>query len=167
MPNISNASDAQTWLDNSKVTITDGDDTAEQNAAEQLVRAYLANVVDATTLASWNIATPTSVPGIVRQIGGKLVASFRLRKLYSEGSVTRGVLPYAQVLYNEAMQTINDIITGKAMLYDVAPGATVEDNHINSNAFFWPNNKTADAYPILSNPDTTSNSYKFGMGMIF
>lgn len=167
MANISNASDAQTWLDNTKVTISDGDDTLEQNAAEQIVRAYLANVVDATTMATWNIATPTSVPGIVRQIGGQLAASFRLQKLYSEGSVSRGVMPYAQELYNRAMATINDIVVGKAMLYDVSTSATVEDRHITSNKFFSPNNSTADPVPILANPDTSTNAYKFGMGMIF
>lgn len=167
MANISNASDAQPWLDSVKVTMTDGDDTAEQNAAEQIVRAYLSGKIDATTMAAWNIATPSSIPAFIRQIGGQLAAAFRLRKLYSEGSVQRGVMAYGQQMYMEAMSKINDIISGKAVLYDVSSTAVIDDNHITTNEFFSPNDNTNPLIPILANPDGSQNSYKIGMDMIF
>jgi hypothetical protein len=167
MPNISNASDASPWLDQVKVTMSDGDDTYEQNAAETIVRAYLAGRVDATTMAAWNIASPSSIPLLIRQIGGQLAAAFRMRKLYSEGSVQRGVMTYGQQMYTEAMQKLNDIITGKAILYDVSSTAVIDDNHITSANYFYPNDSTVPLVPILNNPDASQNSYKFGMDSIF
>lgn len=167
MPNLANASDAQTWLDNAKVTISDGDDSLEQNAAEALVRGYLSNKIDSTTLAAWNISTPTSIPTVIRLIAGKLVAAFRIRRLVSESKISQGQLSYGQLLYNEAMALLNDVICGKLNLYDVS-GTAIEDvDHIDQRYYGLNDAYQALIYPI-QNPDGSQHgNYAFGMGDIF
>lgn len=157
--------DANKFLDGTTVAFTDASDAApEQTSAEQLIRAYLTNRVPTATLATWDISTPSSVPMLIQEIAGRLMAAFRYRRLMSQNAPD--VSPYAQRLYNEALSYLDGIISGRLSIPEVPPDQILDTDHL-LNVMYYPNDSTTDPYPIMPNPDGTQNGYKFSMGAIF
>lgn len=162
---FANAADANKFLDGTTISVTDADDDGEQLSAETLIRAYLTYRVPAAVMATWDVSVlPASVPQLVREIAGRLVAAYRYRKLASEDNGS--IQPYAQSLYEEAVQMLEDILAGKLSIPEVDPGTLEETNHL-TVGMFLPNDTTQDPFPVVPNPDGTQGGYKFGMGAIF
>lgn len=153
---LATTEDVNTFLDESKAYVTDADSEPEQVDAERIVRGYLAGFVDSAEMATWK--SPSKTPILIRSVAGRLVAAFRYRKLYSED--VNEVSPYAQQLYNEAMDVLRQIINGTLSLVsittdevvDIQAGASFTD------AMFYPGNKQ-------DNDPRTAR--KFGMDLAF
>lgn len=128
-------SDIRTHLAEDKLTVTDANTQTFQIEAARIVKSYLSGVFQATTLASW--ADPDSTPEIIRTIAGELIAAFLYRKRYSEDDTH--VPEYAQTLYNEAINMLNEIRTG--LMVVIGPdGEPIEDNQLDmSSEDFYPN----------------------------
>lgn len=106
------------------------DDKAEAfEDAERIIRGYLAGVVDSAIMDTWD--EPDDTPETIRAIAGRLAAAKIYRLRFGQSSMTDP--EYAQQLYNEAMQMLNDIISGAIELPDVdIPGDF-------DNTWFFPN----------------------------
>lgn len=167
---LATAADAMVYLDGTKITVVDGpagsgqyDDRTQQQAAQDLLLGYLSAKIDAATLATWN---PGTVPAVIRQIAGRMVAAMVYRLVYSQEKAATSA--YAAQLWNEAMALLNDVIVGNIVLSDISPNAIVDTEHINEGNF-QPNNTypSNTRVPVIANPDTTQGEYAFGMGGIF
>lgn len=112
--------------------------------AERIVRGYLAGVFAPATLAGWD--TPDHTPGLIRAIAGRLVAAFYYRLRYSEDSLTDP--QYAQIMYNQAMDLLNRIISGEIVLEEVPEDAGTGD-HFGAGDFY-PNAAAPGPYFSLS-----------------
>ncbi|HEX6825796.1 MAG TPA: hypothetical protein VF077_05700 [Nitrospiraceae bacterium] len=162
---FANAADANKFLDGTTISVTDGDDDGEQTSAEQIIRAYLTYRVPTATMANWDVSVlPASVPPLIREIAGRLVAAYRYRKLASEdnGSIAQ----YAQALYNEAIGMLDGILSGKLSIPEVDPTTMDGTSHL-EDGMFYPNDAATDPFPVQLNPDGSDYAYKFGMGSIF
>jgi hypothetical protein len=116
------------------------DDVAKvKEDVERIIRGYLAAVFTPATLASWT--TPAATPGQIRAIAGRLGAALIYRVRYSEDDLDDP--GFAQVKYNEAMQMLRDVISGKIILDGVTDTAAQFDN-----SYFYPNSTAPD--PIFS-----------------
>jgi len=131
--------DIQTFLPIDKLNLDNLPDDVEAAKldAERIIRGYLATVFQPATLASW--ASPETTPGQIRAIAGRFAASRIYRTRYSEDDLDDP--EFAQVLYNEAMNMLNGVLTGKIVLDDVDDTASTFDN-----TFFYPNSTTEDPY---------------------
>lgn len=101
--------------------------------AERIIRGYLAGVVPSATLASWT--TPATTPAQIRAIAGRFCAALIYRTRYSEQSLDDP--QFAQNKYNEAMQMLQDIISG-----DLAITGVVTTQF--DNTYFLPNDDSED-----------------------
>lgn len=101
----------------------------------RLIKGYLSGVFNPTTLASW--ADPATTPQWIRQIAGRLIASFWYASRYSEDIPTES--PYAQTLYTEAMSMLECVRTGEVII-PIAEAPL--PNTIFSEAFFQPNSQS-------------------------
>lgn len=147
---LASLDDVNKFLDESKVLVTDADEEFDQESAERIIRGYLAGHIEPVELASWK--SPNKTPEIVRDIAGRLVAAFRYRKLYSED--VNEVSPYAQNLYNEAIDMLKKVVNGELALVDVTTNEVVDvlEGASFTRGMFYPDK------------DTTP---KFGMDLTF
>jgi hypothetical protein len=106
--------DIQKFLPEHKVEVNDANTAQWQIEATRIVKAKLSGTFTAATLHGWD--NPDDTPPIIRSIAGELVAAYFYRALYSEDET---VVPiYAQTLYNEAIQMLNDIRDGVLVVLD-------------------------------------------------
>lgn len=135
---LADVKDIQTFLGEDKLQVTDGNSDTQQVEAQRLIISQLSGVFTPTILVSWT--SPTTTPGIIRSIAGRLVAAYLYRnRYYEEGD---GDVRYAQMLYNEAIAMLAEIRAGTLVVVDV------DDNPISvsglemSSDDFWPNDTT-------------------------
>lgn len=135
---LCNDADVQIHLPVDKLNVEEVPDDKERayEDAERIVRGYLAGVVDAAELATWDIGTPNTVPDIIRAIAGRLAAAEIYRVRYSEASLEDPMR--GQVLYQQAMDMLNNIISGAIVLPGVDPGTQFD------NTYFFPNDGETD-----------------------
>jgi phage gp36-like protein len=153
---LATTEDVNTFLDESKVYVTDADSEPEQIDAERIIRGMLAGFVDPAQMALWK--SPNKTPILIRSVAGRLVAAFRYRKLYSED--VNEVSPYAQQLYNEAMDILRQIVNGTLSIVDLESGEVVD---IEAGASF-----TGDMfYPGNKQDNDPRTARKFGMDLAF
>jgi hypothetical protein len=136
---LADYTDANAWLDNTKLRFTDNDQAAPwaQNA-DQVVIAALSQVFpDHATL--WDVnpgpgQEPT--PSLVREIVGLLMASYYYEAKYSE--ITNHASSYSRHLEARANDLLDGLRTGLVVLTDV--------DYVSSTALaqgdFWPNDAT-------------------------
>jgi hypothetical protein len=113
--------------------------------AERIIKGALSNTYSATTMAEWSDPTvpPTHikyVPGMIRSIAGRFIASFFYAKRFSEE--TTDVAQYAQKLYDEAIGMLNKIVAGDIILYDEVDETAETGGRLEEDDFF-PNDVNA------------------------
>jgi|ERR1041385_4727121 hypothetical protein len=141
MPFASN-SDIQTWFGDDKITVSDALSFKAKIEADRLIRGQLAGVFTALTISSWT--SPGNTPELIRSIAGRLAAAYIYEAIYSEEQTA---LPeYAQKLYNDAIQMLQDIKTGNLIVV----GA--DNNPIEESAggflSFWPDDTTSPKFTM-------------------
>ena len=130
--------DINTWLTVDKLVADDANTASLQVEAWRLIRGQLANSFAPTVLASWT--DPETTPDQVRSVASRLIAAYLYRAVYAEDSNT--IPPYAQQLYNEAIQMLADIRSGNTVLID-ENGNPISTNLSEMSALdFFPNNTT-------------------------
>ena len=115
---LADLDDINEFLPQDKLTATDGNDAIMrfQIDVDRTIKGYLASVYSLATLQGW--ADPDSTPAFIRGIAGRLIAAYWYSVRTSE-DVPDWNKTYPQRVYNEAMQMLNDIRTGKVVLTDV------------------------------------------------
>jgi len=137
---LASNADINAWLPDDKLEANDVNTAQFQVEAWRLIRGQLASSFLPVILAAW--ADPTTTPDQIRSVAGKIIAAYLYKKTYSEDSVN--IPPYAQDLYNMAIQELADIKSGVMTLLDpVTDVALVISTLAMSSADFWPN-KNAD-----------------------
>jgi hypothetical protein len=142
---LATTDDVNANLDNNVQVPEEEDLTLLQISIARSVKAYLSRVLTWTTLNTWT--DPDTTPDIVREIAAKLIAA---QYYYQKISTTTYEVPttsYAQVLYNQAMEYMNMIISGEIVIPDV-PETPTEGM---STADFWPVDDTARAFTMSKN----------------
>lgn len=111
---LATLSDIQKHMPDHKVEANVANTAQWQIEAARIVKAKLSGTLTAVVLHSW--IDPDSTPPIIRSIAAELIAAYLYRALYSEDET---IVPmYAQTLYNEAIQMLNDIREGVLIVLD-------------------------------------------------
>jgi hypothetical protein len=107
---LASLDDINAQLDGDIIQATPNNTRLIQVSVARVVRAYLSRVIDAPTLASWT--SPDSTPETIREVAGKMIAA----QLYSNETARSSTLMppthAAQIMYNQAMEILNQIIEG-------------------------------------------------------
>ena len=141
--------DVNVHLPQDKLLVLNADDDALQLDVERIIKAKLSGTFSPTTLASWTLAgddfPPATVPHIIQEIAGKLIASMVYARAFS--SEVGGVPEYAQKLYDEAMLMLEQIILGDIVIpgEELPGGEVVDTGNRLTNDMFWPNADTVGA----------------------
>lgn len=115
--------DINTHLPTDKLSVTAGLEPRLSLDAERIIRGYLVGVIAPATLAAW--VDPAHTPELIRSISGRLIAAAYYATRYSEDSPD--IPKYAQNKYNEAINILQRIQTGKVVLVE-PDGTTVDRN---------------------------------------
>lgn len=134
--------DISAWLRDDQVRVSDANSKQPNIDAGRIIRARLSGVFAPAVLTSW--ADPDSTPELIRSIAGRLAAAYLYRSLFSAESDE--VNQYAQQLWNEAMQIINDIRIGDTVVLD-SNGDPVDTTGANLISFF-PDNTTSPLFSV-------------------
>lgn len=128
---LASLDDINTHLPTDKLEADDSSVALFQTDVERIVKGYLAGIFSPSTLAAWG--DPSTTPGIVRAIAGRLIAAGFYANRYAEDDPDAPV--YAQNKYNEAMGMLMQVQSGALVLADVVevPAEAF------SNLDFWPN----------------------------
>jgi hypothetical protein len=153
-----NASDAQAWVESTKLPITSLDTNLEAQVSAdilgQLMQTYGAFVplwVDATT-----------TPQIVRQVIAMFYTSWIYDRSYSEVEVDGARTSYGATLRQWAQNLLTGIINGSIAIAEIAPNAPAVAPD------FYPNDASSTRQAALANwCDTSLGPAKFSMGMKF
>ena len=137
MPLVS-LDDINVFLPLDKIEALDADDDTSALDSERIVKGKLAGIFSPTVLAAWS--TPATTPAVIRAIAGRLTAALYYARTYSEESLEAN--EYAQKLYNEAMDMIQQIKDGDIVLTEVADADQPTSGNNIDNATFWPNSTT-------------------------
>jgi hypothetical protein len=143
---LASNSDVNRWLPTDKLEANDSNSAQFQIEAVQLIRGQLASSFTPTVLVGWD--TPEHTPQTIRSIAGRLIAAFIYRKAYSEERTQ--IPPYAQELYDEAIQMLADIRSGNLVVLDPDGNPISTDQLAMSAADFWPNDTTEGPYFTMS-----------------
>jgi hypothetical protein len=137
--------DINVHLPEDKLTVLNADDDALQLDVERIIKARLSGTFSPTTLASWTTPgdelPPANVPHIIQEVAGKLMAAFVYARVFS--SEVAGLPEYAQWLYDQAMETLEQIITGAIVIPPDEVTEEVDTGSRLTSDMFWPNNETA------------------------
>lgn len=136
--------DINVHLPEDKLVVYNADDDAPLRDAERIIKARLAGMFSPATLAGWTepgpIFPPATVPLVIQSIAGRLVAALTYAKAFS--SEIAGYPEYAQHLYDEAMNMLNDILLGVIIIPEDEGGEAVDTGGHLTSDMFWPNNST-------------------------
>ncbi len=142
-------SEAQTWLEATKLSISEVDAELEESLVSQVFSAVAVSYDTSAWLA---IGT---TPVLIRKVIAMLYAAAVYRRAYSEEDPDGGGLAgYATWLENRAMAILMGIITGTLDLLDVEGSISNV-----SGPDFWPNDSTEVTEP--------ESARKFSMGAKF
>ena len=144
-----NLEDVNTHLPADKAQASDTDIVNLNVDAQRTIRARLASVFDLDSVINlW--VNPTTTPEAIRQIAGKLIAAKFYANLVAEDDANGS--KFAQDLYNEAIQEINDIRNGDTVVVGVDGNEIASD--VLSETSFYPNDTTQP--PFFSIADAWS-----------
>lgn len=130
--------DVQTFLGDDKLTVTDGNSTTEQVEAQRLIVSQLSGVFLSSILVGWT--SPSTTPGIIRSIAGRIVAAYLYRNAFINESVTSP--EYGQFIYNEAIAMLRQIRLGALIVVDSDDNPIAISGLDMTSGDFWPNNTT-------------------------
>lgn len=137
--------DINVFLPEDKLVVYTADDDALLRDAERIIKARLAGMFTPATLASWTLPgdtfPPATVPPIIQGIAGRLVAALFYAKTFS--SEVAGLPEYAQWLYDQAMQMLDEILLGTLVIPPDEGGEELDTGGHLTSDMFWPNNETA------------------------
>lgn len=128
---LASLDDINTHLPTDKLEATDGNPEIDRHNTDvdRLIKGYLSDAFEATTLATW--ADPSTTPDYIRAIAGRLVAAFYYARRYSE-NIPDWDRTYPQRLYNEAMAMLEMVRSGQVDLPEVTEPVGTE-----FSADFW------------------------------
>jgi len=138
--------DINVHLPKDKLGVLNADDDALQLDVERIIKAKLSGTFSPATLASWTVPgdafPPATVPHVIQEVAGKLVAAFVYARTFS--SEVAGLPEYAQWLYDQAMMTLEEIILGEIVIppEELPGGETVDTGSRLTRDMFWPNADT-------------------------
>lgn len=141
--------DANGHLDGTKISfVSDADAEPEAREADRIVKSKLGDIFP-DYVALWDISVdpqvePELVPGLVNEAAALLMASYRYANRYSEDELNEN--DYAARLERRALQILEDIRSGKAVLFDVTYGITTEESYGLERDDFWPNDDYTPEY---------------------
>ena len=130
--------DINVHLPKDKLVVLEADDDALQLDVERIIKARLSGTFSPVTLASWT--TPGTTPGTIQGIAGRLIAAFVYARAFASESV--GLPEYAQWLYDQAMMSLDYIVTGSITLPEVTTEVGDTGSRFTQD-FFWPNDSTS------------------------
>jgi hypothetical protein len=138
--------DINAYLDGTVVEADAQNTKLIQVSVARVIKAQLSQVVDATTMATWT--TPEATPDTIREVAGRLIAA---QLYYNETAKSSVVMPpdhYSQILYNQAMELLNEIAAGSVIIPDV-PVTPLEAM------------SSLDFFPV----DDTNRAFSMGMNL--
>jgi len=124
--------DINAHLPENKAAISDADDDLLQVEAWRLIRAKLSTTFATTTLNTW--ADPDSTPDIIRTVAGMVIAAKWYAELYAEDSDADAT--FANNLYLQAMDLLNQIATGLIVITDDTGEPLVDTSSLSSDDFY-------------------------------
>lgn len=125
------------------VEATDDNTLLLQVSIARVVRGYLSGAIAGTTLTGWN--SPSNTPDIVREAAAKMIAAQLYFNQVSRTNLTIEDRNFAQILYNQAMDILNKIISGEI---NIGQSATVETSEHLSSLDFFPVDDTDRAFTM-------------------
>jgi hypothetical protein len=134
---LASLADVNTWLD-AKVSMSDADDDDLQIDAQRIIKSTLAGTFTPTILYGWD--SPSNTPELIRGVAGRLIAAYWYKEKYSEDDTD--IPPYAQSLYDEAIQMLKDIRSGVLTVLDDNDEAIAVSGLEPIDTWFWPNDTT-------------------------
>lgn len=138
--------DINVHLPEDKLEVLNADDDALQLEAERVIKGRLSGTFSPATLATWTVPGPTfppaTVPQVIQEIAGLLIASFVYARAFS--SEVGGVPEYAQWLYDRAMAMLDEIVLGTTVIPpdELPPGEEPSAESRLTRDMFWPNADT-------------------------
>ena len=130
---LASLDDINAHLDGEVIEATADNSNLVQISVARIVRGYLAAVVDAPTLMSWN--SPDATPDTVREIAAMLIAAQVYFNLAARQSIDIAPDNFAQLLYNRAMALLQGIIEGTVGIGD-GSGGQVTTMDLTSDDYF-------------------------------
>jgi hypothetical protein len=138
--------DINVHLPKDKLGVLNANDDALQLDVERIIKAKLSGTFSPATIASWTLPgaefPPATVPHIIQEVAGKLIAAFVYARTFS--SEVAGLPEYAQWLYDQAMMTLEEIILGATVIppEELPGGEVVDTGGRLTSDMFWPNDTT-------------------------
>jgi hypothetical protein len=138
-------SDANSWLDGTKIRFENEDDAEpERSEAETIAKGALVDLYE-DHINLWTTDIPLvppqeTVPDLIRTIVSLLMAAYRYQRRYSEETMSPST--FAQGLEERAMDLIRALRTNNASLTDPDTGDDIVSGIAIDSDNFWPNDKT-------------------------
>lgn len=155
-------SDAQAWLEGTKINLSSLDPALENFVANDV----LARVADTYSDPSFGVPTWTdynSTPELVKQCIAMMYAGWYYDRQYSEMVAAEGT-SYGVVLRTYAETLIDGIISGSVELVEILP------NMPETAPTFYPTDISSTTDALMTNTNHDDNSLgpaKFGMSKVF
>jgi hypothetical protein len=111
---MASLNDINANLDGEVVEATASNTDLIQISVARVIRGYLAQIVDPVIMATW--VSPEATPEIIREVAGKMIAAQLYYNETAKSSTTVAPTHYAQVLYNQAMELLNQIVQGEVVI---------------------------------------------------
>jgi hypothetical protein len=140
---LASLEDINLFLPEDKLQMTDAEDDQYQVEVNRMVKAFLSQTFQPTTLAGWD--EPTNTPDYVRSIAGRLIAALYYANRTSEEEPDGSA--YAQSLYDVAMDMLRSVRNGTVVLLDVTEDSESTVGSLTSDDFY-PTSAVAPAFTM-------------------
>lgn len=111
---MASLNDINANLDGEVVEATASNTDLIQISVARVIRGFLAQIVDPTIMVTWT--TPETTPDIIREVAGKMIAAQLYYNETAKSTTTVAPTHYAQILYNQAMELLNQIVQGEVVI---------------------------------------------------
>lgn len=128
-PILATIDDINAHLDGQVINADEINTELLQVSVARVIRGYLSRVIPVSTLATWT--EPDLTPEIIREVAGMLIAAQLFFDKTAQTTVEVADRHYAQILYDRAMKTLDQIIEGlieiPEIVVDPVAGLSTED----------------------------------------
>jgi hypothetical protein len=142
---LASLDDVNAHLDGEVIEADANNSNLVQISVARIVRGYLAAVVDAPTLMSWQ--TPETTPDMPREIASMLIAAQVYFNLAARQSLDLSNDNFAQRLYTEAMAMLQGIVDGTIPLGGIDGGIITTGADMGDQDYF-PIDSTDRAFTV-------------------
>jgi hypothetical protein len=155
-------SDAQAWLENTKISLTSLDPALENFVSNDIL-ARIADTYDSPTFGVPTWVDNNTTPELVKQCIAMMYAGWYYDRQYSEMVAAEGT-SYGTVLRVYAETLIDGIISGSVELVEILP------NMPETAPTYYPTDISSTSEALWTNTNRDDNSLgpaKFGMSKVF